>query len=122
MYEPWHIRYLGVDKATAVYIKKKKLEEHLGIALVYSLKMGDIRKISPDNTQFFYFTFVMKYPYCLDFILCTTANKPTSSIPTAIATTKSKTTVRLRVTSITSISDGGAVFTVVTTFFHSLIL
>ena len=30
-YEPWHIRYLGVDIATKVYNKGVTLEEYLGI-------------------------------------------------------------------------------------------
>ena len=36
MYEPWHVRYLGVDKATAVYESGLCLEEYLGITSVYS--------------------------------------------------------------------------------------
>lgn len=35
MYEPWHIRYLGVDKATAVYESGLCLEEYLGITSSY---------------------------------------------------------------------------------------
>ena len=31
-YEPWHIRYIGVDHATAVYNQKVTLEEYLGVA------------------------------------------------------------------------------------------
>lgn len=34
-YEPWHIRYLGVDKATEVYNSGLTLEEFLGIDSVY---------------------------------------------------------------------------------------
>lgn len=34
-YEPWHIRYLGVETATAVYNSGKTLEEYLGIDSVY---------------------------------------------------------------------------------------
>lgn len=34
-YEPWHIRYLGVDKATEVYKSGLSLEEFLGIESVY---------------------------------------------------------------------------------------
>lgn len=34
-YEPWHIRYLGVDIATAVYNSGLCLEEYLGITSVY---------------------------------------------------------------------------------------
>ena len=30
-YEPWHIRYLGVDLATKVYNSGLTLEEYLGI-------------------------------------------------------------------------------------------
>lgn len=30
-YEPWHIRYLGIDTATAVYNSGLSLEEYLGI-------------------------------------------------------------------------------------------
>ena len=30
-YEPWHIRYLGVDIATEIYEKKITLEEYLGV-------------------------------------------------------------------------------------------
>ena len=36
MYEPWHVRYLGVEKATAVYESGLCLEEYLGITSVYS--------------------------------------------------------------------------------------
>lgn len=35
MYEPWHIRYLGVDTATAVYESGLCLEEYLGITSEY---------------------------------------------------------------------------------------
>lgn len=35
-YEPWHIRYLGVETATAVYNSGLTLEEYLGISSVYS--------------------------------------------------------------------------------------
>lgn len=35
-YEPWHIRYLGVDTATAVYNSGKTLEEYLGITSEYA--------------------------------------------------------------------------------------
>ena len=34
-YEPWHIRYLGVEKATAVYNSGLTLEEYLGIDSYY---------------------------------------------------------------------------------------
>ena len=30
-YEPWHIRYLGVDLATEIYNKGITLEEYLGV-------------------------------------------------------------------------------------------
>lgn len=36
IYEPWHIRYIGVEKATAVYESGLCLEEFLGITSVYS--------------------------------------------------------------------------------------
>ena len=36
MYEPWHIRYLGVDVATAVYESGLCLEEYLGITSAYA--------------------------------------------------------------------------------------
>ncbi len=36
IYEPWHVRYLGVDTATAVYNSGLTLEEYLGITSVYS--------------------------------------------------------------------------------------
>ncbi len=36
MYEPWHIRYLGVDTATAVYESGLTLEEYLGITSAYN--------------------------------------------------------------------------------------
>ena len=36
MYEPWHVRYIGVDNATAVYESGLCLEEYLGITSVYS--------------------------------------------------------------------------------------
>lgn len=36
MYEPWHIRYIGTDKATEVYESGVTLEEFLGIDSVYS--------------------------------------------------------------------------------------
>ena len=35
-YEPWHIRYLGVDLATSVYNSGLSLEEYLGITSSYS--------------------------------------------------------------------------------------
>ena len=35
IYEPWHIRYLGVDTATAVYNSGLSLEEYLGITSKY---------------------------------------------------------------------------------------
>ena len=35
MYEPWHIRYLGADTATAVYESGLCLEEYLGITSKY---------------------------------------------------------------------------------------
>lgn len=35
MYEPWHIRYLGVEKATEVYNSGLTLEEFLGITSKY---------------------------------------------------------------------------------------
>ncbi|MDD7184615.1 MAG: D-alanyl-D-alanine carboxypeptidase family protein, partial [Ruminococcus sp.] len=34
-YEPWHIRYLGVEKATEVYNSGLTLEEFLGIDSEY---------------------------------------------------------------------------------------
>ena len=34
-YEPWHIRYLGVDTATAIYNSGLCLEEYLGIDSYY---------------------------------------------------------------------------------------
>ena len=36
MYEPWHVRYIGVDAATAVYESGLCLEEYLGITSVYA--------------------------------------------------------------------------------------
>ena len=36
IYEPWHFRYIGVDKATAVYQSGLCLEEYLGIASQYA--------------------------------------------------------------------------------------
>ncbi len=36
MYEPWHIRYLGIEKATEVYESGLTLEEFLGIDSVYA--------------------------------------------------------------------------------------
>ena len=35
-YEPWHIRYLGVDTATAVYNSGLCLEEYLGVTSYYN--------------------------------------------------------------------------------------
>ncbi len=35
MYEPWHIRYLGISTATAVYNSGLSLEEYLGITSEY---------------------------------------------------------------------------------------
>lgn len=35
VWEPWHLRYLGVDAATAVYNSGLSLEEYLGITSVY---------------------------------------------------------------------------------------
>lgn len=34
-YEPWHLRYLGIDTATSVYNSKLSLEEYLGITSQY---------------------------------------------------------------------------------------
>lgn len=34
-WEPWHLRYLGIEKATAVYESGLSLEEYLGIDSVY---------------------------------------------------------------------------------------
>jgi LAS superfamily LD-carboxypeptidase LdcB len=36
IWEPWHLRYLGVDTATAVYNSGLSLEEYLGITSVYN--------------------------------------------------------------------------------------
>ncbi|MBE6643244.1 MAG: D-alanyl-D-alanine carboxypeptidase family protein [Clostridia bacterium] len=36
MYEPWHVRYIGVEKATAVYESGLCLEEYLNITSSYS--------------------------------------------------------------------------------------
>ena len=36
MYEPWHLRYIGVEKAAAVYESGLCLEEFLGIPSVYA--------------------------------------------------------------------------------------
>ena len=36
MYEPWHVRYLGVDVATAVYESGLCLEEYLGVTSAYA--------------------------------------------------------------------------------------
>lgn len=36
IYEPWHVRYIGVEKATLVYESGLCLEEFLGITSVYS--------------------------------------------------------------------------------------
>ncbi len=36
IYEPWHVRYLGIEKATEVYESGLCLEEFLGIDSVYS--------------------------------------------------------------------------------------
>lgn len=36
IYEPWHVRYLGIEKATEVYESGLCLEEFLGITSVYS--------------------------------------------------------------------------------------
>ena len=36
LYEPWHIRYLGVENATKVYESGKTLEEYLGITSEYA--------------------------------------------------------------------------------------
>ncbi len=36
MYEPWHIRYVGVDTATAIYNSGLCLEEYYGITSVYA--------------------------------------------------------------------------------------
>lgn len=32
MYEPWHVRYVGVDVATAIYTNNATLEEYVGLA------------------------------------------------------------------------------------------
>lgn len=36
MYEPWHVRYIGIEKATEVYESGLTLEEFLGIDSVYA--------------------------------------------------------------------------------------
>ncbi|MWB97479.1 M15 family metallopeptidase [Agromyces seonyuensis] len=36
VWEPWHLRYLGVDTATAVHASGLSLEEYLGITSVYA--------------------------------------------------------------------------------------
>ncbi len=36
MYEPWHVRYLGIEKATAVFESGLCLEEYLGITSEYA--------------------------------------------------------------------------------------
>ncbi len=36
MYEPWHIRYVGIDTATAIYNSGLCLEEYYGITSVYA--------------------------------------------------------------------------------------
>ena len=35
-YEPWHLRYLGIDMATKVYNSGLSLEEYLGITSEYA--------------------------------------------------------------------------------------
>ncbi len=35
MYEPWHVRYVGVEMAQKVYDSGLCLEEYLGIESVY---------------------------------------------------------------------------------------
>ena len=37
MYEPWHIRYVGVDTATAIYNSGLCLEEYFGITSAYAV-------------------------------------------------------------------------------------
>ena len=36
IWEPWHLRYLGVDLATTLYTNGQTLEEYLGVTSVYS--------------------------------------------------------------------------------------
>lgn len=36
IWEPWHLRYLGVDLATTLYTSGQTLEEYLGVTSVYS--------------------------------------------------------------------------------------
>ena len=35
MYEPWHVRYIGKEKAAAIHESGLCLEEYLGITSVY---------------------------------------------------------------------------------------
>lgn len=46
-YEPWHIRYIGVEKATEVYESGLCLEEFLGVDSVYA----DTKNESADNAE-----------------------------------------------------------------------
>lgn len=46
MYEPWHIRYVGVDAATKIYQSGLCLEEYYGITSVY----GDTASSAPQQT------------------------------------------------------------------------
>lgn len=46
-YEPWHIRYIGVEKATEVYESGLCLEEFLGVDSVYA----DTKTESTENTE-----------------------------------------------------------------------
>ena len=46
MYEPWHIRYVGVDKATAIYNSGLCLEEYYGITSAYADTQTEVEEIT----------------------------------------------------------------------------
>ncbi len=50
MYEPWHIRYVGVDTATAIYNSGLCLEEYFGITSAYAPEAAEETTAEPEIT------------------------------------------------------------------------
>lgn len=78
MYEPWHIRYVGVDTATAIYNSGLCLEEYFGITSAYATPVEE-----------------------------ETTEEPTAEITTAAETTAAaeETTAAVEETTVTTITE-----------------
>ena len=78
MYEPWHIRYVGVDTATAIYNSGLCLEEYFGITSAYATPVEE-----------------------------ETTEEPTAEITTAAETTAAaeETTATVEETTVTTITE-----------------